>query len=688
MFGKILQINEGSVVVENKIQGDNNLDLMNTHVVFEEKDQRILGEVVELNPTNIKINFLGEFLADSYVNGVIRKPLLSSQIRLINATELSQIVGQDNAESFLLGRSSIYKQYNVYPKLNDFFANHLAIVGNSGSGKSCGVARIVQNIFANQKSNSYNANIFIFDAYGEYKTAFQNINTYNPKYCYKFISSNPTEDTDNYLKIPVNILDIDDFALLLQAETHSQLSILERTIRLAKIFSVEDEQTTKFKNHLIAKALLAVLFSNQTIARKKNEIFKIIEVCHTNDFNFDTQIPGLGYTRSFSECFEIDSNGNFGESVLITEYILKHINDATEELKVPQNAYYSLQDFASALEFTLISEGFQNNENLYSESIILKVRLNSILSNKIAKYFVADKFYSYEEYLDLLIMQDGKKAQIININLEDIDDIYAKIIVKIMTRFFFENSKKNINRATRPIHLFLEEAHRYIQKDNDTFLLGYNIFDRIAKEGRKYGVILDIITQRPVELSDTVVAQCSNFLIFKMTHPKDIKYIEEMLPNISADIIDKQKILQSGTCVAFGSAFKIPMIIKMDLPNPMPNSSSCDIQSTWSTVTPVEEPPKVIITEQTNPTNNVVNNIPNPNIDLNKLKSDIESLQIESQKISFGDDFTDTPNSSNNNSDNQQDKPSETFSPVNPTTMYEPKNENNKFIFNTNNSDE
>ena len=86
-------------------------------------------------------------------------------------------------------------------------------------------------------------------------------------------------------------------------------------------------------------------------------------------------------------------------------------------------------------------------------------------------------------------MQDGKKAQIININLEDIDDIYAKIIVKIMARFFFENSKKNINRATRPIHLFLEEAHRYIQKDNDTFLLGYNIFDRIAKEGRKYAVL-------------------------------------------------------------------------------------------------------------------------------------------------------------------------------------------------------
>ena len=180
-----------------------------------------------------------------------------------------------------------------------------------------------------------------------------------------------------------------------------------------------------------------------------------------------------------------------------------------------------------------------------------------------------------------IIGQYGKKAQIININLEDVDDIYAKVIVKIMCKFLFDYSKSLEQRASIPFHLFLEEAHRYIQKDNDTFLLGYNIFDRIAKEGRKYGVILDIISQRPVEISDTVIAQCSNFLIFKMTHPLDIKYISEMLPNISADIIEKQKTLQPGTCVSFGSAFKIPMIVKMEMPNPMPYSSNCNVSSCW-----------------------------------------------------------------------------------------------------------
>ena len=187
--------------------------------------------------------------------------------------------------------------------------------------------------------------------------------------------------------------------------------------------------------------------------------------------------------------------------------------------------FYTLKDFANALEFTLISEGFQHNDNLFSDSIILKVRINSIINSQVGTYFTGDKYVSNTEYIDSLKSFNDKKAQIININLEDIDDIYAKVIVKLFSKFLFEYAKGLKNRASMPFHLFLEEAHRYIQKDNDTFLLGYNIFDRIAKEGRKYGVILDIISQRPVEISDTVIAQCSNFLIFKMTHPKDIKYI-------------------------------------------------------------------------------------------------------------------------------------------------------------------
>ena len=581
IFGKILYISDNIAHVENVSKDTITADLMNIHVIFEDKDQRILGEVIELNDEEIKIRFLGEYVGTRYVNGVIRKPLLSSTLRIINSEELLELVGTLSNKSFTLGDSATYKGFQICPSINDLFSNHLAIFGNSGSGKSCGVSRIIQNIFSNPKTVTYNANMFFFDAYGEYKNAFGSLNKINSNYNYKFITTNPTEPTDYLLKIPVNLLTLDDVALLLQANSHSQLPILERSIKYAKIFSSDSEEVTKYKNHLIAKALIAILFSNATTSYKKNEIFKVIEVCHTKEFNFDSVIPGLGYTRSFSECFEIDSNGNFGESVLITEYILKHIDESITEMPIPEKAFYTLKDLANALEFTLISEGFQGNQMMYNEAMILQVRLNTIIGGQVNNYFDGSKYTSTEEFVAELCRKENARAQIVNINLEDIDDAYAKVIVKIISKLLFDYAKGLQTRASIPFHLFLEEAHRYIQQDTDTFLLGYNIFDRIAKEGRKYGVILDIISQRPVEISDTVIAQCSNFLIFKMTHPKDIKYIEEMLPNISADVIEKMKVLQPGNCVAFGSAFKIPMICKLEMPDPMPYSTNCNVSACW-----------------------------------------------------------------------------------------------------------
>ena len=582
MFGKIKYITEGEAHVESLIQPGQDVDLMNNNVVFEAENQRILGEVEEVNDEIIKIRFLGEFIGNKYISGVIRKPVLSSKIRQINDEELQSLMGSYSDKTFILGQSAIYKGHTVYVDINDLLSNHMAIFGNSGSGKSCGVARMVQNLFSNPEFIAYNANIFIFDAYGEYKTAFSKLNELNPNYSYKFITTNPTDATDQRLSIPVHLLTLDDMTLLLQVSSHTQIPIIERALKLAKVFADVSDEATMYKNHLIAKALLAILFSNETTKEKKNEVFQVIQVCHTKEFNFDTDIPGVGYTRKFSDCFEIDSHGNFGESVLINEYILKFINDDLEGKISVKPVYYTLKDFASALEFTLISEGFLHNEAIRDDASILKVRLNSILNSNVGTYFNYPNYITLDQYIaSLVATPNRKKAQIININLEDMDDTYAKVLVKIYARMFFEFAKSRTQRASIPFHLFLEEAHRYVSKDADTFLLGYNIFERIAKEGRKYGVLLNIISQRPVEISDTVISQCSNFLIFKMTHPKDIEYIRTMLPNISQDVIEKQKVLQPGNCVGFGSAFKLPMIIKLEMPNPMPYSTNCDVSARW-----------------------------------------------------------------------------------------------------------
>ena len=580
MLGKILFINDNSALIEYKA-GANQGELLNINLIFENETQRILGEVVEISDGKIRVKFLGEFINGKFVNGLLRKANLNSKIRAISVDELKDIIGVESKDTILLGSSTIYKGYNIYPSTNELFANHMCIFGNSGSGKSCGVARLIQNILANKSSLAYNANLIFFDSFGEYKNAFRNIGTINEYYHYRFLTTMPKEETDELLSIPMNLLTDDDIGILLQAEKHSQLTIIERAIRYAKIFSVNTEETHRFKNNIIAKAILTVLYSNTTSKEKKDEIFRIINICHTPEFDFDTRIEGIGYSRSFSECFAIDNQGRFGEEVLITNYILKFLDTSIENYPTPEETNYTLEDLAKSLEFTLISDGFNQNSLMHDDAELLKVRLNNILHSNIKDLFNGSGYVSVNNFITSLLSKNNQKAQIINISLEGIDDAYAKAIVKIFSRIIFEFAKGNSNRATIPFHLFLEEAHRYVQKDIDVYLLGYNIFDRIAKEGRKYGVLLDIISQRPVDISDTVLAQCSNFLIFKMTHPKDIKYIGEILPNISQDVIEKMKVLQPGTCVAFGSAFKIPMICKLEMPSPSPYSSSCNVSAFW-----------------------------------------------------------------------------------------------------------
>ena len=242
---------------------------------------------------------------------------------------------------------------------------------------------------------------------------------------------------------------------------------------------------------------------------------------------------------------------------------------------------YTLDDLEKALEFTLISEGLLRNEKAYNEAITLKVRLHSLVIGENAIYFSYPNYITLESFISSLVSSNGGKAQIINFNLEDIDDSIAKVITKIYTRMLFDFTKRLKVRASIPFHIFLEEAHRYVQNDNDNYLIGYNIFERVAKEGRKYGLIFNLISQRPVEISETVISQCSNFMIFKMTHPRDLEYIRKMLPNISSEIVEMQKTLQSGTCVSFGKAFKIPLLIKMDMPNPEPNSTNADVAERW-----------------------------------------------------------------------------------------------------------
>ena len=270
MFGRLLYISDNVAYIENKGTDETKGDLLNLHLIFEHGDQHILGEIVEIREERIEVRFLGEFVNGKYYNGILRKASLNSTIRVINRNELLEL-------------SAIYKDFNVCPSINDLFASHLCIYGNSGSGKSCGVSRVVQNILSNKNALAYNANLIFFDSFGEYKNAFKSINAIHPYYNYKFITSRLKDQDDVMINIPLNLLKVDDFGILLQADKHSQLTIIERAIKYAKIFSLDTPEANKYKNNIIAKALITILYSQSTASQKKDDIFSIIDTCHTHE---------------------------------------------------------------------------------------------------------------------------------------------------------------------------------------------------------------------------------------------------------------------------------------------------------------------------------------------------------------------------------------------------------------------
>lgn len=585
MLGQIISIEENTVILKLNIDLTKFQSIVNLFAMLEEPDKKLIGEIVDVKDGNAYIHLLGEFKEDQFVPGVSRKPSFGAVVKLVSKERMPMImsVGEYQEDKhLLLGKSVVYEDIDIAVDINGFFSNHFAIFGSTGSGKSCSVARIFQNLFEKQSSIPYRASIFIFDAYGEYHQAFSKIHELTPELNFKAYTTNLQFGESEILKVPLWLLNVDDIAILLGAEKASQLPIIEKALKFVTVFAQSEDIVIKYKNDVIARALLDILASGRAPAQIRDQVTSVLTSYNTKDLNLDTTIFQPGYSRPLKQCLFIDATGKIRDMELLINFLNTFLDDNLE-LKLPDGTFkYNLKDLARAFDFAIISEGALLSEKIFDDVNLLKVRLHTMANGEQSIYFDYPEFITKDQYIrSLLTAPNGQKAQIINFNINYIDDRLAKTITKIYSRLLFDYCKDNRNRGTLPFHIVLEEAHRYVQNDTDVELIGYNIFERIAKEGRKYGVVLGLISQRPSELSETTLSQCNNFLVFKMLHPRDISYIHDMVPNVTDEIMKKIRVLQPGSCIAFGLAFKIPVIIQFKMPNPTPSSDSCDVSKIW-----------------------------------------------------------------------------------------------------------
>ena len=580
MFGKIIDIYDNYVIIENathKLE----VNYVNFHVVFPENDRSVVGEIVGMNENEIKVFLVVEIKNDRFSSGVLRKPNFNSKPRIVYKSEVEKFLGSQDigsSDTLYVGKSLTYDGFNVCANLNDFFSNHFAILGNTGSGKSCGVSRILQNLFYhNDDKMPVNAHLVLFDVYGEYNSALSKINEL-PGMGYKYFTSDLKFGDGDVINIPAYFLEVDDLALLLNATSPTQLPILEKALQLVYIFKSEDQSMQLYKDNIIAKALLDVLSSGRSSTQIRDQIVAVLSRYNTPRINLNTQIVQPGYTRTLTQCLNIDNQGKMNNVQLVVDYLEKIQKFDISSVVIDRSVIYDLDDLYYALDFALISEGMLKSEKVYDEYNQLLTRLLQIINSDNKKFFDPG---THKISKDTFVKNLFDGYQIINMNLNYIDERFAKTLTKIFTKIFFNFSTNLKERGSYPIHVILEEAHRYVQNDNDINVIGYNIFDRITKEGRKYGVILGLITQRPSELSTTALSQCSNFITFRMFHPNDLNIISNISSNVSMETINKLKNLTPGTAMIFGVSFKLPLIAKLELPDPMPQSTSVDIKNRW-----------------------------------------------------------------------------------------------------------
>ena len=586
MFGKIINFDNSRIMIEN-LKGIADTNYIGFHVVFPDQDHKIVGEIVSIDTNKITIMLVGEINnQNKFTSGVLKKPSINSTARLIYKEELETVLGNQNFQdknTILFGSSPIYKNFYITSDLNEFFSNHFAILGNTGSGKSCGLARLIQNIFYSSGSNiPKNAHICLFDAYGEYYNTFDAMNNIEGLHSKKYTTQIGFENND-LISIPAYLLDVDDLAILLGATSTNQIYILRRTINLARIFNSNDPKAIDFKNDIIANCILDILSSGKKSNQMRDQIISVLTAYNTETLNLNSPITQPGYNRTLRQCLNIDDQGKMNAMNVVVDFFQKFKKIDIDRIELDSTTQYSLNDLYYALEFALINEGALLSDKIYEENNLLKSHLHSIINSELVNMFDSSIVTTKADYVEnfFRVTRSNEYCQLIDINLSYLDDKFAKAITKIFSKLFFEYTTNLERRGSFPIHLILEEAHRYVQNDSDVEIIGYNIFDRITKEGRKYGTILGFITQRPNELSKTALSQCSNFIVFKLFYPEDLNIVANMSSNVTAETIEQIKTLHPGMSLVFGSAFKIPLLVNFPLPNPLPISTSLKLDNIW-----------------------------------------------------------------------------------------------------------
>ena len=613
-IGKLTSVSQRGIVAEiysglgNYISTNDGVRFVGevgSYVSIYDVNRTIIGEItgveekpqfknIELNKPNSSrlatINLVGEIVSEQFCFGVSKMPLVFSDVNIISQNDLrimlevtddETIVDQENgktrAKLLKIGTSVIFPDYSVKVNIDKFFGFHFAVFGNTGAGKSNTIATIMQEIFRKKDYAAKGAKFVFIDSNGEYEQAFSKISLTNPTLSVKSFVATDNTDDPHHLEIPAWALTADDWAILLHATEKTQVPILKRAVDIARIFFDENNRDDAVKNHILASVLLGIFSSSDTSASKSDKITSIVTLFGTDAINLSSQIATTRGDITLRNAIKV-SYGNFADEEATIKFLQKYIRvDIVDIAPHTTTVCYSLKNFYEAVQFATLYEGSISSQRIQEYTSTLVTRLQALLDGIQGKILVETSFKNIDDYIADILGQN----QVVNIDVSFLDDASAEVVTKVFAKLLLDYLKRREKKADMPINFIIEEAHRFIRNETNYGPLGYNIFERIAKEGRKYGLLLGISSQRPSELSKTVVSQCSNFIIHRVQNPDDLQYISRMVPYINQGMIDRLTYLQTGNALVFGTAINLPTLTRFEEASPKPDSENVKISERW-----------------------------------------------------------------------------------------------------------
>lgn len=496
----------------------------------------------------------------------------------------SQPEGATRYRVLPIGKSVVFEDYDVKVRLNEFFGGHVAVLGNTGSGKSCTVASVLQSLFSKpDEHHARGATFIVFDVNGEYHEALAPLAKDDGIGVHRVI----LDGTTTGFRMPHWFLEMVEWELLLQASERTQLPVLRTALGLTSLFHANTPDALALREHFVATCIIECFrgADGDSPVSKFQRVVSLLQKYPTQDLN-------MALLNRFSPNFQYGNFSGNNQSAFLDEVRKKLREDAP--LPAYSRTPFSFDELHECLDFAILYEEAHGNRQIRDYCSAMVTRLKS-LQERMEYAFLrhegadVDTAVSDLDFLTNIVGLEkvageafAKRNQVIIIDLNAVEDEIVELVSAVIARMLFRFLRRAEPRNRFPIHLLLEEAHRYVASTPSRFSIdATKIFERIAKEGRKYGMFVLLASQRPSELSKTVLSQCSNFLVHRIQNPDDLSQIRQMTPFISESVLKRLPSLPRQHALVFGTSVNLPTTFKVREASPRPRSDDTAIVDLW-----------------------------------------------------------------------------------------------------------